>query len=259
MTVTSNFISGSSPSDEWEVFEGTQEDKVFPSTQQLVQFEHPEDLDLFSENNKLSEIPVEVAKGVPRPPSILLVTGEVFYGMVALHGDSSYQSGEDHGYYFSIREVLSYIRLATVANYSRSRFDTIVYFALAVHQELNPAIPKLARVMMESQASKEVAINYHQLRVRFSQYNNKLVHDRKNQKISDDRKKARSDRHRSVRETDSPQTQFPLRDVLWDEEFLDSANRDSNTSSSAYRSTQQREEDQRLEASIFGYSRWTPK
>ena len=188
------------------------------------------------------EIPVEVAKEVSRPPAIMIVTGEVFYAMVALHGDSSYRQGEDHGYHFSIKEVFNYIRFATLADNRRVRFNPLVYFILAVHQKLNPAIPKLARVMMESQASKGVAIKYHQLCDRFAQFNTKLVNDRKNQKVSDDRKKSRSDCHRSVSEAESSQTQFPLYDDLCDEEFLDSANRDSNTSRSANRRTQQRSE-----------------
>ena len=53
--------------DDWDTFVGTHENKVFPSALELVEFENPEDLLLFSEDNKLSEIPVEVAKGVSRP------------------------------------------------------------------------------------------------------------------------------------------------------------------------------------------------
>ena len=135
------------------------------------------------------KIPEEVAKDGSRPSAIMIVTGQVFYAMVALHGDSSYRSGKDHGYHFSIKEVLNYIRFATLADNLRVRFKPLVYFILAVHQKLNPAIPKLARVMMESQALKVVAINYHQLCARFAQYNTKLVNDQKNQKISNDRKK----------------------------------------------------------------------
>ena len=139
------------------------------------------------------EIPVEVVKEVPRPSAIMLVTGEVFYGMVALYSDSSYTPGEDQGYHFSIKEALSYVRFATLADNRRARFNPLVYFILAVHQQLNPAIPKLARVMMESQASKVVATNYYQLCDRFAQYNTKLINDQKNQKISDDRKKLSTD------------------------------------------------------------------
>ena len=217
------------------------------------------------------EIPVEVAKEVSRPSAIMLVTGEVFYGMVALYGASNGTQGEDQGYHVSIKEALSYIRFASLADNRRARFNPLMYFILAVHQQLNPAIPELARVKMESQASKLMAINYHQLCVRFAQYNTKLINDQKNQKIIDDWNKSwteygemnpwldknpESDRHRSVSDTESSQPQFPLRNGLWEEEFSDSANLDSNLFRSDTRRTQQRSENisshQALPATLSG-------
>ena len=116
-----------------------------------------------------------------------------------------------------------------------------------------------------------MAINYHQLRVRFAQYNTKLINDQKDQKIIDDQKKLwteygemnpqldknpESDRHRSVSDVESSQPQFPLCDGPWEEEFSDSANLDSNLFRSATCRTQRRSENisshQALPATLSG-------
>ena len=226
----------------WDIFKSTDDNNVFPSAVKLVEFKSPQDLLSFSEDNKLLDVPLEVAKKVPRPSAIMLVTGEVFYSMVALYGKSSYTPGEDQGYYFSIKEVLNYIRFATMTDNRIARFNPLVYFILAVHQHLNPAIPELTRVMMESHDSKLVATNYNQLRDRFAQYNTKLINDQKNQKSIDARnmsctkqweinprldKNPGSDRHKSVSDAESSQPQFPLRDGPLEEELTDSANLDA--------------------------------
>ena len=93
--------------------------------------------------------------------------------------------------------------------------------------------------MMESQASTVVARTYHQLCDRFDQYNTKLINNQKNQKISDNRSKARPDRCRSASEAEKFQTQFPFHNGPCDEEFSDSANLDSTIFRSANRHTQQ--------------------
>ena len=81
--------------EDWDIFAGTDENKVFPSALELVKFENQQDLLSFSEENILLEIPEEVTKEVSRPSAIMIVMGKVFYTMVALHGKSSYTSGED--------------------------------------------------------------------------------------------------------------------------------------------------------------------
>ena len=78
--------------EDWDIFMGIDENKVFPSALELVKFKNRQDLLLFSEDNKLWEFPVEVAKKVSCPPAIMLVTGR--YSTPWLHYMATQATGQ---------------------------------------------------------------------------------------------------------------------------------------------------------------------
>ena len=219
---------------EWEAFEGTDDDNVIPSTFDLVKIKKPQDLNSFA-GRRILNVPEDVAKSVSRPPAIMLVTGKVFYGMVALYCSTGDDQSEDRGYHCSIKEALSYIRFVAMFDAHRVRFDSLLYFILAVYQQLNPAYTELEKVKIDLHPSKEVSIDFQGLKLRFIKYTTNLINEQKKQKILDDRKKkvaAYEDMNQrleaSVESTQPPtdisipvgdrsssQQQFPLLDSAW--------------------------------------------
>ena len=221
---------------EWEAFEGTDDDNVIPSTFDLVKIKKPQDLNSFA-GRRILNVPEAVAKSVSRPPAIMLVTGKVFYGMVALYCSTGNDQSEDRGYHCSIKDALSYIRFVAMSDAHRVRFDSLLYFILAVYQQLNPAYTELEKVKIDLHPSKEVSIDFQGLKLRFIKYTTNLINEQKKQKILDDRKKkvaAYEDMNQRleasvestqpptdisipVGDTSSSQQQFPLLDSAWGE------------------------------------------
>ena len=127
--------------------------RKLPTTNDLIA---AEDVDSFADLS-LSEVCGQEGIKSARPPSILLLSGDVYHGLVS----SVCGPHPTYGFSCSIPEMLTYVKSAAQEEGRPEQYDPLVYFLVATHQGLNSTISWLgeASASASNLISKKFAVH----------------------------------------------------------------------------------------------------
>ena len=94
----------------------------------------------------LAEVTSQVASQTAIPPTIILLSGKVYHGLVTL----VCVSGPKYGYCCSVFEVLKHIKSVAKEGDRPERYDPLVYFLVATAQGLSPTLSDLGEASVTS-------------------------------------------------------------------------------------------------------------
>ena len=100
------------------------------------------DIPSFASLHALNEVPSDVASQTARPPTIILLSGEVYHGLVT----SIYELGQDYGFCCGVLDALDYIQSVAKKDDQPERNNPLVYSLMAISQLHNPSIPDLFEI-----------------------------------------------------------------------------------------------------------------
>ena len=127
--------------------------RKLPTTSDLIA---SEDVSSFA-SLSLNEVTVQEAIKAARLPTILLLSGEVYHGLVTLVCESDWK----YGFSYSVLDMLNHVKSVAKGEDCSEQYDPLVYFLLATHQGLNSAISWLgeASASASNLVSKKFAVH----------------------------------------------------------------------------------------------------